>query len=43
MDITKIEFNKRNYGPDYVSLDFGKYALSVITGKGAYGGGAGHH
>tara|TARA_B110000238_G_scaffold191347_1_gene225485 strand:+ start:885 stop:1181 length:297 start_codon:yes stop_codon:yes gene_type:complete len=41
MDITKIKFNKRNYGPDYVSLDFGKYALSVITGQGAYGGSSG--
>lgn len=38
MDIEKIKFNKRDYGPDYVSLSFGKYELSVITGQGAYGG-----
>lgn len=38
MDIEKIKFNKRDYGPDHVSIGFGKYELSVITGQGAYGG-----
>mgnify|MGYP001581152799 FL=1 len=41
MDIKQVKFNKRDYGPDHITLDFGKYELSVITGKGAYGGSAG--
>jgi hypothetical protein len=41
MDIKQVKFNKRDYGPDHITIDFGKYELSVITGKGAYGGSEG--